>query len=102
MLVSYAIPIGCVWHNYMMSKSTSISQIICKNQGAVLGSMAYSFCTLRVCRTGVWRNTWIHLRARHIVSYPNGDIFWGEVAFIGTFALFYFYMHSYNYNHLVC
>lgn len=40
MLASYAIPIWVVWHNYRISKSTSISQIICRNQGAVLGSMA--------------------------------------------------------------
>ena len=40
MLASYAIPIWIVWHNHRMSNSTSISQIICRNQGAVLGSMA--------------------------------------------------------------
>ena len=40
MLASYAIPIWIVWHNYRMSKSTSISQIICRNQTIVIASMA--------------------------------------------------------------
>lgn len=31
-------------------------------------------------------------------SGQNGDIFWGEVAFIGAFAFFYLYLH-WRYNH---
>jgi hypothetical protein len=31
-------------------------------------------------------------------SSQNGDIFWGEVAFIGAFAVFYLYLH-WEYNH---
>ena len=40
MIASYAIPIGVVWGNYRMNESTSISQIICRNQTTVLASMA--------------------------------------------------------------
>ena len=31
-----------------------------------------------------------HITHRH---GSNGDIFWGEVAFIGVFALFYLHLH---------
>ena len=34
-----------------------------------------------------------HITHRH---GSNGDIFWGEVTFIGAFALFYLYLHCHN------
>ena len=173
MLVSYAIPIGCVCHNYRMSKSTSISQIICRNQTTVFASMAVmaaATCAYECQRVKHVHLEDVHLHLHHggfacivlllfcifslvsidethfahyvfaVVGFgamlgftcvhaillqtpvcaavaaiqfaacahithrhgSNGDIFWGEVAFIGTFALFYFYLHYYNYYHLVC
>lgn len=163
MIASYAVPIGVVGWNYSNFKSTSISQIICKNQGAVLGSMAcmaaatcayehrrikhaanahvvgvykvgFAFIVLllfcifslvSIDETHIMHHvfaalgfsaiiafTWVHsvliqtpvcaavaavqfAACAHIVHRheSNGDIFWGEVAFIGAFALFYFYLH---------
>jgi len=163
MIASYAVPIGVVGWNYSNFKSTSISQIICKNQGAVLGSMACMaaatcayehrrikhaanahvvgvykvgfafillllfciFSLVSIDETHIMHHvfaalgfsaiiafTWVHsaliqtpvcaavaavqfAACAHIVHRheSNGDIFWGEVAFIGAFALFYFYLH---------
>jgi hypothetical protein len=33
-------------------------------------------------------------------SATDGDIFWGEVAFIGAFALFYFYLHYFTHQRM--
>ena len=165
MLVSYAIPIWIVWHNHRMSNSTSISQIICKNQGAVLGSMACmaaATCAYEYKRVKHAPPEDVHLHnggfacvvlllfcifslvaidETHFVHYvfavlgfgamfgftcvhsillqtpvcaavaaiqfaacahithrhgSNGDIFWGEVAFIGAFALFYLHLHCWG------
>jgi len=164
MIASYAIPIGVVGWNYRNFKSTSISQIICKNQALVLGSMACMaaatcayehrrikhaandyvvglykvgfacivlllFCIFSLVSidethfvhyvfavlgfSAILAFTWVHsaliqtpvcaavaavqfAACAHIAHRheSNGDIFWGEVAFIGAFALFYFYLHS--------
>lgn len=160
MLSSYAIPIGVVWHHYSKCNATSVSQIICKNKGAVLGSMAVmaaATCAYEhqranharpedvyLCNCGfacivlllfcifslvsvdeshfahhvfaalgfvaIIAFTWVHsaliqtpvcaavaavqfAACAHITHESNGDIFWGEVAFIGAFALFYLYLH---------
>jgi len=163
MIASYAVPIGVVGWNYSNFKSTSISQIICKHQGAVLGSMAcmaaatcayehrriehaandhdgwlyklgFAFIVLLLicifslvsidethiahhvfaalgfsaiiaftCVHSAWIQTPMcaavvavqFAACAHIVhrQASNGDIFWGEVAFIGAFAMFYFYLH---------
>ena len=160
MLSSYAIPIGVVWHHYRKHSATSVSQIICKNKGVVLGSMAVmavATCAYEyqranharpedvyLCNCGfacivlllfcifslvsvdeshfahyvfaalgfvaIIGFTWVHsaliqtpvcaavaavqfAACAHITHESNGDIFWGEVAFIGAFALFYLYIH---------
>ena len=165
MIASYAIPIGVVWGNYRMNESTSISQIICRNQPTVLASMAVMaaatcmyehqrvkhapradvhlhnygfacivlllFCIFSLvsidekhiahhvfaalgfgaiigftCVHAVLLQTPMcaavfaiqfascaHITHTHSYSGGGGDIFWGEVAFIGAFALFYFYLH---------
>jgi hypothetical protein len=162
MLASYAIPIWIVWHNYRMSKSTSISQIICRNQTIVIASMAVmaaATCAYEYQRVKHVHPEDVHLHnggfacivlllfcifslvaidethfAHHVFAVlgfgaiigftcvhaillqtpvcaavaavqfaacahithrhgSNGDIFWGEVAFIGVFALFYLHLH---------
>ena len=160
MLAPYAIPIWIVWHNHRMSNSTSISQIICRNQGAVLGSMACmaaATCAYESMRETCSEHVHLHnggfacivlllfcifslvsIDENHFAHYvfavvgfgaiivftclhsillqtpacaavaaiqfaacahivhrhgSNGDIFWGEVAFIGAFALFYLHLH---------
>ena len=165
MIASYAVPIGVVGWNYSNFKSTSISQIICKNQGAVLGSMACmaaATCAYEYKRVKHAPPEDVHLHnggfacvvlllfcifslvaidETHFVHYvfavlgfgamfgftcvhsillqtpvcaavaaiqfaacahithrhgSNGDIFWGEVAFIGAFALFYLHLHCWG------
>ena len=169
MLASYAIPIWIVWHNHRMSNSTSISQIICRNQGAVLGSMACmaaATCAYEYQRANCAPREGAHLHlhnggfacivlllfcifslvsidethfAHHVFAVlgfgaiigftcvhaillqtpvcaavaavqfaacahivhrhgSNGDIFWGEVAFIGVFALFYLHLHCWGWG----
>jgi hypothetical protein len=163
MIASYAIPIGVVWCNYRMNESTSISQIICRNQSTVLASMAvmaaatcmyehqrvkhappanvhlhnYGFACIVLLLFCIFSLvsidekhiahhvfavlgfgaiigfTCVHAvllqtpmcaavfaiqfascaHITHSYSGGGGDIFWGEVAFIGAFALFYFYLH---------
>jgi len=163
MLASYSIPIGVVWWNYRKCKSTSISQIICRNRIVVIVSMAVMAavtCMYELQRTTneetmAWHNcgfaciiallfsifslvlvdethfahhvfatigfgaiivfTCVHsvlvqtpmcaaiaatqfAACAHIMHRrgSNGDIFWGEVAFISAFFIFYLYLHAHQ------